>query len=148
MPTRRLTVKMKLRIAKPPRVVYEAIADPARMAHYFISSGSGRLDGGSAVTWQFADVGAKLIVTPKKCEAHRRISFAWSASKTETTVDFRFEPQERAATRVSVAEIGWPATAKGIAQCMGQTRGWAHMLSCLKAYLEHGINLRQGGTLK
>jgi hypothetical protein len=32
----------------------------------------------------------------------------------------------------------------GIKWLMSNTGGWANFLACLKAYLEHGINLRKG----
>ena len=32
----------------------------------------------------------------------------------------------------------------GLAWLKGNTEGWANFLACLKAYVEHGINLRKG----
>ena len=104
--------------------------------------------GGSAVTWLFGDVGAKLVVTPKRVERNRNVSFVWSASKVNTKVVPKLEPRGKTSTLVSVDESGWLGDARGVSRCMGQTRGWTHMLSCLKAYLEYGINLRKGGTIK
>ena len=64
-----LKVETQLNIAKPMSEVFEAIVNPAQMARYFISSGSGRLDSGQAVTWSWSDVGAELTVTPREVEA-------------------------------------------------------------------------------
>ena len=58
------------------------------------------------------------------------------------------EPAPRGATVVHINESGWPPDAEGIANCVRQTQGWMHMLCCLKAWLEHGINLRKGGVVK
>ena len=148
MPAGKLRVRMQLLIAKPPKVVFEAIVDPGKVSHYFISSGTDRLDAGSPVTWLFDDVGAELVVTPKRVVPNREVSFEWSASKVKTKVVLSLEPRGKSSTLVSVAESGWPGDARGISRCMGQTRGWTHMLSCMKAYLEYGINLRKGGTIK
>lgn len=148
MPARTLRVKMHLQIAKPPKVIFEAIVDPAKMSHYFISSGTDRLDTGRAVTWLFGDVGAELVVTPKRVQRNRQVSFVWSASKVTTKVVLRLEPRGRTSTLLTVDESGWPRDARGISRCIGQTRGWTHMLTCMKAYLEYGINLRKGGTIK
>jgi len=63
-------------------------------------------------------------------------------------VTITLQPLPRGATVVHVKESGWPADAEGIANCVQQTQGWMHMLCCLKAYLEHGINLRKGGVVK
>ena len=38
------------------------------------------------------------------------------------------------------------ARRKRIARCIEQTQGWMHFLCCMKAYLEHGINLRKSGS--
>ena len=148
MPAKLLNVEMQLRISKPPRVVFEAIVNPEQMSEYFTSSGTGRLDSGSPVTWRFADVGAKLLIRPQRVVAQRSVSFRWRASKEDTLVIIDLRPLGKSATLVKVFESGWPRDSKGIARCMGQTRGWAHMLSCMKAYLEHGVHLRKGGTLK
>ena len=43
--------------------VFAAIVDPAKMSHYFITSGSGPMKAGTTVEWKFADVGAKVSVT-------------------------------------------------------------------------------------
>ena len=42
-----------------------------------------------------------------------------------------------------MSESGWPPDDQGIQRCLEQMQGWVHMLCCLKAYLEHGINLRE-----
>jgi uncharacterized protein YndB with AHSA1/START domain len=40
-----LEIKTALQILKPAGDVFEAIADPGKMANYFISRGSGRIVG-------------------------------------------------------------------------------------------------------
>jgi hypothetical protein len=32
----------------------------------------------------------------------------------------------------------------GVKRALGQNAGWTYTLCCLKAYLQHGVNLRQG----
>jgi uncharacterized protein YndB with AHSA1/START domain len=39
-----LEIKAAIQIQKPVNEVFEAIVDPAKMAHYFIASGSGRME--------------------------------------------------------------------------------------------------------
>lgn len=140
-----LQVKTQLRVSKPPHEVFEAIVDPGLMSCYFISWGSGRLDAGKPVTWKWEDYGAQATVTPGDILGDRRVSFLWAGSGAETRVVIDLEPDDSAATIVKVSEAGWPSDAQGIARCMEQTQGWMHMLCCLKAYLEYGINLRTGG---
>jgi uncharacterized protein YndB with AHSA1/START domain len=145
---KQLEVNTRLRIAKSPGIVFEAIVNPKEMSHYFISSGSARLDKADSVTWRFADFGGQLDVKPQEIKKDASISFLWSAGGPEALVTISLQAVPRGATVVHVKESGWPADAKGIASCVRQTQGWMHMLCCLKAHLEYGINLRKGGVVK
>ena len=144
MPESDLKVETQLNVAKSPAEAYEAIVSPQHMAGYFISAGTGRLDAGQPVTWSWSDVGAELTVTPQEVEADSKISFLWSASGVETKVVIQLERNEAGETDVKVCESGWPRDDQGTARCLQQMQGWMHMLCCLKAYLEFGINLRTG----
>src|SRR3546814_12936275 len=57
---RRMDMELKFRvaarIAKPVHDVFEAVADPAKLSHYFTTGGAkGRLETGATVTWDFPD---------------------------------------------------------------------------------------------
>lgn len=147
MKSKLLEVKTQLKIAKSPRTVYEAIVDPKKMSGYFISTGSRRLDQNEKLIWRWADVGMELEITPRAKKKNSRVEFLWSASGTEATVTITLS-RMGSSTLVKISEAGWPASPEGIARCMGQMQGWANMLCCLKAYLEHGINLRRGAIVK
>jgi uncharacterized protein YndB with AHSA1/START domain len=148
MSKQKLKVDTRLRIARSPHEVYEAIVDPDKMSRYFISSGSGRLDAGKTVTWKWADYGVECVVRPGEIDPVRRVCFSWSASNTEASVEFTLKPDGEDATVVRVTETGWPTDAEGMARCLQQTQGWVNMLCCMKAWLEYGINLRSGGVVK
>ncbi len=62
----------------------------------------------------------------------------------ETTVTMTFEPLEDGRTLVTISEAGWPANEAGLKSCIGNTEGWTGMLCAMKAWVEHGINLRDG----
>jgi len=145
MSDQQLQVNTQLRIAVEASEVYEAIVDPDRMSGYFISSGTNRLDAAQEITWRWADVNVEASVKPRNLEEDKLISFLWSSGTEESLVTITLKKLETHATLVMVNESGWPADTQGIQRCIGQTQGWMHMLCCLKAYLEHGINLRQGG---
>jgi len=137
---------MQLSMAKPAHEVFEAIVDPAKMSHYFISSGSGRMESGKTVGWVFDDAGASLDVKVQRVEQDRLVSFLWSASGVEALVEMQIVSHDLT-TLLKVSESGWPPDEKGIARCVEQTQGWMHFLCCMKAYLEYGINLRKGGNV-
>jgi uncharacterized protein YndB with AHSA1/START domain len=55
-------------------LVFEAIVDPEKMSHYFISSGNGRMENGKTVRWNF-DTGAGLDARVDRIEPDRLVSF-------------------------------------------------------------------------
>lgn len=143
-----LEVKVQLGILKPVHQVFEALVDPVEMAKYFISSGSDRMDSGKNIDWRWDDIGVKLPVKVQQVVQDQSISFLWPASGVEALVEIRLVAFDYTKTIVKVTESSWPADIDGIARCLGQTQGWTHMLCCLKAYLEYGINLRIGGIIR
>lgn len=143
-----LQVKVQLKILKPIHQVFEAIVNPAEMSKYFISSGSDRLDTGKTVTWRWFDVGVQAPVKVQQVVQDSSISFLWSTAGVEALVAIDLVPADETSTVVKINESSWPADAEGIARCLEQTQGWTHMLCCMKAYLEYGINLRTGGIVR
>jgi uncharacterized protein YndB with AHSA1/START domain len=141
-----LIVNVENRILKPIHEVFALIVDPAKMAHYFISGASGPMKAGTTVKWEFADVGATMSVDVIEVEADRKVVFDWSASAVKTRVTIALEPGENDTTDVAIREAGWPMDAEGVKRAMGQNAGWTFTLCCLKAYMQHGINLRLGTT--
>jgi uncharacterized protein YndB with AHSA1/START domain len=148
MKNNNLKVKVQLRILKPVQQVFEAIVDPEEMSKYFISWGSGRMDREKYIDWRWDDVNVQLSIKVEEVVRDKAISFIWSASGIEAQVTINLEPADEASTVVKITEASWQNDAEGIDRCLGQTQGWTHMLCCLKAHLEYGINLRTGGIIK
>jgi len=144
----KLEAKAELRIARPAAEVFEAIVDPAKMSHYFISWGSERLAPGKTVTWKWGDVGAEAPVHVLEVRDGERISFTWGEGEEQSRVDVELVPESPEATAVQVTEGSWEGDEAGIARLASQTFGWAHFLLCLKAYLDHGVNLRAGSITR
>jgi uncharacterized protein YndB with AHSA1/START domain len=138
-----LRVETVLKIMEPAHEVYESIVDPKKMSNYFISKGSGRLDEGMPVTWTWDDVNMQGEVRPGKIEPDKFISFWGSPTGEETFTEIRLNAVEPSATVVKINETGWERTDEGIAMLARETQGWTGFLWGLKAYLEHGINLRK-----
>jgi uncharacterized protein YndB with AHSA1/START domain len=139
-------VNVKNRILKPVGEVFAAIVDPAKMSHYFISSGSGPMNAGTTVKWEFADVGGSLSADVKEVEENRKITFDWNASGVNARVTITLSSVGPNTTLVTINESGWPMDPEGVKRALEQTAGWMDFLCCLKAYVQHGINLRLGRT--
>lgn len=148
MSAEQLSVGVKLKVLRPAREVFEAVVDPGEMSKYFITTGSARLEQGKHAVWSFADHGGvEVEVDVVEAVVAKRLAFDWTAAGIGSSrVVMSFE-DEGGATELSVREAGWPKNDDGIAKLAEQTRGWTHMLCCLKAYVEHGIQLRAGGTV-
>lgn len=100
-----LQIKVGLRVAKPANEVFEAIADPEKMRHYFIAKGSGRMDQNTTVEWTFPEMEAAFPVQIKKVEKDSYISFAWNdIDGSETIVAITLQPVIENITFVTVTE--------------------------------------------
>jgi uncharacterized protein YndB with AHSA1/START domain len=139
-----LEIKTALLILKPVNEVFEAIADPDKMTNYFISRGSGRLEDGKQIMWQFPEFDMEFPVRVDKTEKDRYISFYWTIESVELLVEITLNPWRNNSTLVTVTEKSRKNDEAGIKWLKGNTEGWANFLACLKAYLEYGINLRKG----
>jgi uncharacterized protein YndB with AHSA1/START domain len=155
-----LKFEVSARIARPVEEVFEAVADPAKLSGYFTTGGAkGRLETGATVTWDFADFPGAFPVEVVEVERNRRIVLRWEANEGapsdgeaavtaaagyHTTVTMTFASLDDGRTLVTIAEEGWRPTPTGLAASYGNCQGWAQMLSAMKAWVEHGINLREG----
>ena len=155
-----LKFRVDTRIARPVEQVFEAVADPDVLSRYFTTGGAkGRLETGATVTWDFHDFPGAFPVRVVEVVPNRRIVLRWAANEGapsdgeaaatadagyDTTVTKTFEPLEDGRTLVSIAEEGWRQTPGGLKASYGNCQGWSQMLCAMKAWLEHGINLREG----
>jgi uncharacterized protein YndB with AHSA1/START domain len=146
-----LAFTVSAHIARPCAEVYEAVADPEQLSRYFTTGGArGRLEPGVEVTWDFHDFPGAFPVTVVEADPPHRIVIRWEGSETadesgSTSTTFEFEPvDDGARTLVTVTESSWLPTPGGAESAFGNCAGWTGMLLALKAWIEHGINLRDG----
>lgn len=146
-----LSFTVSAHIARSCAEVYEAVADPDQLSQYFTTGGArGRLEPGTEVSWDFHDFPGAFPVTVVEADPPRRIVIQWESSATvddsgRTTTTFEFEPIDGGArTLVTITESSWRPTQAGAENAFGNCAGWTGMLLALKAWVEHGINLREG----
>ena len=144
-----LKFQVQAKITRPRGEVFSAVADPEKLSKYFTTGGSsGPLRQGTDVIWKFADYPEDVPVFVKKVVPGTLIVFEWAAADSpasyNTTVEMAFEALAPRATRVRITESGWRETQKGLDSSYMNCQGWMNMLSCLKAFLEYNINLREG----
>jgi uncharacterized protein YndB with AHSA1/START domain len=134
-------VKTGMLIRKPAREVFEAFVDPKITTQFWFTKGSGRLDAGKPVQWQWEMYDICVEVTPKVIEAGRRIVIEWPGYSGPTTVEWRLLPHADG-TFVSVTESGFTGTGDELVKYIADsTQGFSLTLAGAKAWLEHGIRL-------
>jgi uncharacterized protein YndB with AHSA1/START domain len=137
-------------VSKPVEQVFEAVADPDQLSHYFTTGGAkGRLETGATVTWDFHDFPGAFPVQVIEVVPNERITLEWKANDQaggayNTRVTMSFEPTDDGRTLVAIEEGGWRETETGLKSAFGNCMGWSQMLCALKVWVERGFNLREG----
>jgi uncharacterized protein YndB with AHSA1/START domain len=149
-----LTFEVRVKIRKPIAEVFDAVCNPTKLSQYFTTGGaSGPLKEGTTVTWGFADspaesehVPLRFPVRVTKITPDGLIELEWGAADGDysTQVRMKFAAKGPSETMVSISESGWHDSPAGLHASYDNCGGWMQMASCLKAFLEYGINLREG----
>jgi len=142
--------RVQLCVLKPIGEVFSAIAEPEKLAGYFVKTASAPLREGERPVWVFPEFPDSISVEVLQATPDTLIRFRWPGDGVEghTDVEITFEELEPNVTRVTITESGWTAAAQDNRITYRNCMGWMHMLCGLKAYLEYGVNLRKGAFLK
>lgn len=129
-------------IRRPVAEVFEAFVDPAITSKFWFTKGSGRLEPGKRIQWDWEMYHFSTEVRVKEVVANERIVIEWAAYGMPTTVEFAFTRQADDNTFVSITNSGFSGDDDAMAkQAIDSTEGFALVLAGLKALLEHGIRL-------
>ena len=141
-----LEIRIALQIAKPIYTVFDAIIDPEKMSHYFISESTGPMEEGKTLTWKFPEFDMTFPVNVKKVSKPEQITFEWEGAPGEMlNVEINLKAISEDKTLVNITEGTTELNQEGLQWYGRNSGGWANFLACLKAYLEFDINLRKGG---
>jgi len=140
---------VQTRIMRPVADVFDAVVSRNKMLKYFVDGASGDLEEGATVRWHWNHYGENPVVVKKVIENElielSLDSREWDKTKNEAydvRVIFEFEELEDGGTMLSISEDGWKTDAEGLKGSHDNCGGWTHMAMCLKAWIEHGIDLR------
>lgn len=142
-----LKFEIKMKIQKPIAEVFDAVYDPDKLSKYFATGGaSGPLDAGETVTWSWHDYPGSFPVHVKESVPNELIAFEWEANSGgyDTRTEIRFESLGSGETLIKLTESGWKDNEQGLKDSYGNCFGWTQVICSLKAWIEHGINLRKG----
>jgi uncharacterized protein YndB with AHSA1/START domain len=134
--------KAKMLIRKPVAEVFEAFVNPAITSKVWFTKGSGRLEEGKEVRWDWEMFGFSIQVKVKAVEMNARILIEWPGDGAPTTVEWVFTSRPDGTTFVSVTNTGFSGDEdKIMQQAIDSTEGFALVLAGLKALLEHNVIL-------
>lgn len=140
--TKAPVAETEMRIRRPVREVFEAFVDPEVTTRFWFTKGSGRLEEGREVRWDWEMYGVSTSVLVKTIEPDRRIVIEWDGYSGRTTVEWEFSAREDGTTHVVIRESGWTGDGDALVKYVGDsTQGFTWTLAGLKAFLEHGVRL-------
>lgn len=143
---------VQTRIMRPVADVFDAIISKEKMMKFFVDGASDDLKEGATIRWHWNHYGENPV-TVKKIETNKSIVLSLNSAEWDKTSDeaydvaviFEFEELDDGGTLLSISEEGWKTDADGLKASHENCGGWTHMAMCLKAWIEHGIDLRFAG---
>jgi uncharacterized protein YndB with AHSA1/START domain len=133
------------RIEKPLAEVFAAVVDPEKLSAYFTTLGlpPGPLVAGTQVVWW-----GQVAVDVVEVVQNARLVLEWAnrrrRGETPVRIEMEFEDLGGGATLLSISESGYGPGDEALRATYSTCEGWTQMLCSLKAWVEHGINLRRG----
>lgn len=134
--------KTEMLIRKPVAEVFEAFVDPAITSRFWFTKGSGKLETGKEVRWDWEMYNFSVPVKVKSVEQNNRIVVEWDAYGDPSTITWLFTPRPDNTTFVSITNSGFGGTREEVfRKALDSTEGFSFVLAGLKALLEHNIEL-------
>lgn len=139
--------QVQLKVRKPATEVFDAVVTPDKLTRYFVQTASAPLVEGTTVKWRFAEIPGEHEVRVIRVVPDQALTLELDRPAGGTLqVEMVFLPIDASATTLKISETGWRMTPEDLSESYGNAGGWMHMMCCLKAFLEYGINLRAGGA--
>jgi uncharacterized protein YndB with AHSA1/START domain len=134
------SVEAQMLIRKPVAEVFNAFIDPEITKNFWFTKGSGKLEVGKTITWDWEMYNISINVLVKSITPNKKITIEWD--EPATTVDFKFNPLSESTTYVVIKNYGFAQTGDELLDIIkDSTGGFTTVLDGLKAFLEHNINL-------
>jgi len=142
MDKQEIVAKAEMLIRSPVAKVFEAFVEPAITSKFWFSRGSGKLEAGKTVRWDWEMYGFSVDARVKALELNKRILVEWSAYGIPTDIEWVFTARRDGTTFVSITNSGFGGSPQEIASnAVGSTEGFSFVLAGAKALLEHNVLL-------
>ncbi|MBO1514122.1 SRPBCC family protein [Metabacillus bambusae] len=135
----------KFNILKPANEVFEAFVDPFKIGNFWFSSSSERWESGKTITLKYDIYQAEAQIHVVEVEQNKKIVFKWGEAEEEHVVTISLKEVD-SGTIIEITEEGFHENdPELIHNMLDNKEGWVFMLTCLKAYLEFGVNKLRAG---
>jgi uncharacterized protein YndB with AHSA1/START domain len=142
MDKQEIVAKAEMLIRSSVAKVFEAFVEPAITSKFWFSRGSGKLEAGKTVRWDWEMYGFSVDARVKALEPNKRILVEWSAYGMPTDIEWVFTARRDGTTFVSITNSGFGGSPQEIAsKAVGSTEGFSFVLAGAKALLEHNVLL-------
>lgn len=133
----------KMKIGKPVSEVFEAFVDPAKIGNFWFTSSSERWEQGKTITLSYDEYDARGDIKIMEIKENQKIVFQWGSDGEGHEVTITITESGISESIVEVTEEGFNENEQDwIRQLVDNKEGWVYMLTCLKGYLEYGVQLR------
>jgi uncharacterized protein YndB with AHSA1/START domain len=137
-----IVAKAEMLIRRPVADVFEAFVNPAVTSKFWFSKGSGRLEVGKKVKWDWDMYGFSIEVKAKSIKKNARIVIDWPGPGGLSKVEWIFTARPDGTTYVKIWNSGFSGTMREMTlEALDSTEGFTFVLAGAKAWLEHGIQL-------
>lgn len=134
--------EVKVRIAKPVAIVFQALTEPEHLTRYFLASASAPLAPGESVVWAWS-AHEKQTLEVIQYTPEQQVTLSWTHSETGYPTEVQIELVSQGnETQVMIRETGWKADAQSVDLALRHCAGWNTLLLHLKAYLVFDVDLR------
>jgi uncharacterized protein YndB with AHSA1/START domain len=134
--------KAEMLIRRPVSEVFEAFVNPEITSKFWFTRGSGRLEAGKQVQWDWQMYNTSIQVNVREVAQNKRILIDWPGHGSPTLVEWIFTPFENEATFVSITNSGFSGGDDEVVQnALASTGGFTLVLAGAKAFLEHKLQL-------
>jgi uncharacterized protein YndB with AHSA1/START domain len=132
-----------MKIVNPVNEVFEAFVDPLKIGNFWFSSSSEKWEQGKIITLKYDEYDAQVVIEILEMEENKKIVFRWGNDGNGRIVTITLNEIDNNMAIIEVNEEGFVETSNDfITQLVDNKEGWVYMLTCLKGYLEYGVNLR------
>jgi uncharacterized protein YndB with AHSA1/START domain len=138
----------KFNILKPANEVFEAFVDPTKIGNFWFSSSSERWESGKTIILKYDIYQAVAQINVMEVKQNKKIVFKWGEAEEEHVVTISLKETD-SGTIIEIIEEGFQENdPELINKMIDNKEGWVFMLTCLKAYLEFGVNNLRAGLAK